>query len=67
MKFVNEPVKSSSTSSPRPVNTTGSGTSAPVTAASADRDYPDHAVVNMTKDQLKALPAFKYNSDTKSR
>ena len=23
--------------------------------------YPDHAVMNATKDQLKAMPAFKYN------
>lgn len=26
-------------------------------------EKPDHARVNMTKDQLKALPAFKYASD----
>jgi len=26
-------------------------------------EKPDHAMVNMTKDQLKALPAFKYSSD----
>ncbi|HRF09370.1 MAG TPA: PRC-barrel domain-containing protein [Xanthobacteraceae bacterium] len=25
-------------------------------------EKPDHAMVNMTKDQLKALPAFKYAS-----
>ena len=24
------------------------------------REYPDHAVLNMTKDQLKAAPEFKY-------
>jgi sporulation protein YlmC with PRC-barrel domain len=29
-------------------------------AASA-RPYPDHAVINMTKDQLKAAPAFKFS------
>ena len=23
--------------------------------------YPDHAVFNATKDQLKAMPLFKYN------
>lgn len=26
-------------------------------------EKPDHAMVNMSKDQLKALPAFKYSSD----
>jgi sporulation protein YlmC with PRC-barrel domain len=25
------------------------------------RSYPDHAVLNMTKDQLKAAPAFKFS------
>jgi sporulation protein YlmC with PRC-barrel domain len=30
--------------------------------SSSDRDsYPDHAVLNMTKDQLKAAPAFTYS------
>ena len=45
--------------------TTGSGATA--TTAPAVRDYPDHAMVSMTKDQLKALPAFKYASDAKNR
>jgi len=27
----------------------------------ANRSAPDHAMVNMTKDQLKAMPEFKYN------
>jgi len=35
-----------------PANTTGT--------VAANRDYPDHAMLNMTKDQLKAAPAFKY-------
>jgi sporulation protein YlmC with PRC-barrel domain len=26
-------------------------------------EKPDHAMVNMTKEQLKAMPAFKYSSD----
>jgi hypothetical protein len=70
LKWMNEPVKTSSTtttsSAPR---TTGSGTAATTTTTArsdANRDYPDHAVLNMTKDQLKALPAFKYASDTSS-
>jgi hypothetical protein len=36
------------------------------TTTTKNREYPDHAVVNMTKDQLKALPAFKYLSDASS-
>jgi len=30
-------------------------------ASDANRTYPDHGVLNMTKDQLKAAPEFKYN------
>ena len=26
-----------------------------------DRNYPDHAVLNATKDQLKAMPNFEYS------
>jgi sporulation protein YlmC with PRC-barrel domain len=34
------------------------------TAVSSEQgERPDHAVVNMTKEQLKALPAFKYAGD----
>ena len=29
--------------------------------AANEKWYPDHAVMNATKDQLKALPAFKYS------
>ena len=48
----------------------GSTSNVPITtgaATSADRNsegprsYPDHAVLNMTKDQLKAAPAFKFS------
>lgn len=30
--------------------------------AARDRGYPDHAVLNMTKDQLKAAPEFKWSA-----
>ena len=63
VKFVNEPVKSSSTTTTPAARTTGTGT-ATTTTTTARKDSPDHAMVNMTKDQLKALPAFKYASDT---
>ena len=69
MKWVDAPVKERTATT----RTTGSGTStAPAqtqttttTTAANDRDahryYPDHAVVNMTKDQLKALPEVRYS------
>jgi sporulation protein YlmC with PRC-barrel domain len=66
---------STTPANPVPANTTGTGaaTSAPAAdrraANTADRParaanekwYPDHAVMNATKDQLKAMPAFKYS------
>lgn len=45
--------------------TTGAASPAPANRqANRDDDkwYPDHAVVNATKDQLKALPEFKYSN-----
>lgn len=69
VKFMTEPVKTSSTVTTNTgARTTGSGTATTTTTtrSSEPKDYPDHAVVNMTKDQLKALPAFKYASDTSS-
>jgi hypothetical protein len=35
--------------------------------AADPRDIPDHAVVNMTKAQLKALPEFKVASGMSSK
>jgi sporulation protein YlmC with PRC-barrel domain len=79
VKWVNEPVRSASTST-APANapatnvdsnartasdgtvrsTTGTAP-APSAARSASRNwYPDHAMYSATKDQLKALPEFKY-------
>jgi sporulation protein YlmC with PRC-barrel domain len=31
-------------------------------AEARDRGYPDHAILNMTKDQLKAAPEFKWTA-----
>jgi sporulation protein YlmC with PRC-barrel domain len=61
VKFVMEPIKPGSESAAaKSRTTTGSGV---VTRTEAGaRDTPDHAVVNMTKDQLKALPEFKVAS-----
>jgi sporulation protein YlmC with PRC-barrel domain len=72
-KWVNEPVRSTSASTAPATNvdsnarTASDGTvrtttgTAPSAARSANEKwYPDHAVYNATKDQLKAMPQFKY-------
>jgi hypothetical protein len=59
LKWSTEPVKtstSSSTNTMRPA-TTGTGAS----SSSAPKTYPDHAIFNANKDQLKAMPQFDYN------
>jgi sporulation protein YlmC with PRC-barrel domain len=67
LKFVNEPVRTSSTP-PSPGGTTGSATPpanrpAATTASSTTKKwYPDHAVLSgATKDSLKGMPEFKYD------
>ncbi|WP_322517790.1 PRC-barrel domain-containing protein [Rhodopseudomonas palustris] len=42
-----------------PATTTGSATT--MTNSTAERWYPDHAVLNTTTDELKAMPEFNYN------
>lgn len=70
LKWVNEPIRTASSDrapaspgmSPSTTTTTTTG-AASGSAAPAPRDnwYPDHAVMSGTKDQLKAMPAFKYS------
>src|SRR6202795_4786219 len=70
VKFVNEPVAytaaagspnaAGSPASTTTTTTTGAATTAPANAAKANPWYPDHAVFNATKDELKAMPEFKY-------
>jgi len=76
VKFVTEPVVTASAAPPaggssgmtgsRPATsptggmTTGAAPAAPV--AKANPWYPDHAVYNATKDELKAMPEFKYST-----
>jgi sporulation protein YlmC with PRC-barrel domain len=58
LKFVDEPVRTSSTTST--TSTTGSGTA--TTKSNDKKWYPDHAVLSgATKDQLKSMPQFKYD------
>lgn len=75
LQWVNTPVSSNtamnsqttpagsgtSTASPAAGTTTGAASSSSSTANNADRWYPDHAVLNATKDQLKSMPEFKYS------
>src|ERR1044072_4312342 len=71
IKFVNEPRRTQTSANNPPANPpatnppTGARTSdAPRTAprAATEQWYPDHAMLNATKDQLKALPQFKYSN-----
>jgi ribosomal 30S subunit maturation factor RimM len=53
IKWVDEPARSASSDTK---TTTGSAT----TTSSTRKWYPDHALYDATKDQLKAMPEFKY-------
>ena len=52
----------SSTTTPPSSTTTGAANSPPVAASKPNPWYPDHAVFSATKDQLKAMPEFKYST-----
>jgi sporulation protein YlmC with PRC-barrel domain len=74
LKFVNEPVVTNSAAnstsggasgmtpkaSPTGGMTTGAAPAAP--AVKANPWYPDHAMLSATKDELKAMPEFKYST-----
>ena len=73
IKFVNEPVAytgvagGANPTGSRPASTTTTGAArtntapAATTAAKPNPWYPDHAVFSATKEQLKAMPEFKYS------
>ncbi|MCK1682567.1 PRC-barrel domain-containing protein [Bradyrhizobium sp. 147] len=71
LKFVNEAVAYSGTGATNPpgrpaaTTTTGAATgtdkTATTTTSSASKWYPDHAVFNASKDELKNMPEFKYS------
>src|SRR3954452_22236964 len=44
----------------------GTTTSTRADTSTAVRGYPDHAVVNMTKDQLNAAPSFAYSGSRRT-
>jgi sporulation protein YlmC with PRC-barrel domain len=73
VKFVTEPVAYSSASggadpltrkaSPSTTTTGAATNAAPAAASKPNPWYPDHAVFNATKDELKAMPEFKYSTN----
>jgi sporulation protein YlmC with PRC-barrel domain len=65
LKFVEEPMKTATTTTTLPSATTGaaSNTSMAKTATTTVATYdwvPDHAIMSGTREQLKALPQFNY-------
>jgi sporulation protein YlmC with PRC-barrel domain len=66
IKFVDEPVATATNATapagarPASSTTTGAAT-APASPTKSNPWYPDHAVFNATKDELKAMPEFKYS------
>jgi len=72
LKFVDDPVaytgaaNAPATGGARPsttgTTTTGAAT-APAPAVKKNPWYPDHAMLSATKDQLKAMPEFKYSTE----
>jgi sporulation protein YlmC with PRC-barrel domain len=69
VKFVDQPVAytgggSASNTSPASSTTTGAANTntAPASTSKSNAWYPDHAVFNATKDELKAMPEFKYST-----
>ena len=72
LKWVNEPVRTSATVPAKDSATTVGATNRGTTTGAVNQEtrparaadekwYPDHAVYDATKDQLKAMPEFKYN------
>jgi sporulation protein YlmC with PRC-barrel domain len=65
IKFVNEPRRTQTSANNPPANRpagTRTDTAASTPRAATEQWYPDHAMLNATKDQLKAMPQFKYSS-----
>jgi sporulation protein YlmC with PRC-barrel domain len=70
VKFVNEPIvytgaansPANSPARPGSTTTTGAATNNAPPVAKPNPWYPDHALFNATKDELKAMPEFKYST-----
>lgn len=56
-----QPPAGAGTPAATPSRTVGaSGTSSTTTSSSAKNWYPDHAILSLSKDQVKSMPEFKY-------
>jgi sporulation protein YlmC with PRC-barrel domain len=68
IKFVNEPVAytgvagAPNAANSRPASSTTTGAATTNAASAPNPWYPDHAVFNATKDELKAMTEFKYSN-----
>src|SRR3954469_10988023 len=75
VKFVDDPISYTGASGtgasgapatggarPSSTTTTGAATTAPA-VVKKNPWYPDHAMLSATKDQLKAMPEFKYSTE----
>jgi sporulation protein YlmC with PRC-barrel domain len=70
VRFSDQPVVSTGASASNTGSTGASGGTAttttgaaPAAAPKANPWYPDHAVFNASKDELKAMPEFKYSTE----
>ena len=71
VKFVTEPIAytgaagapNAGAAKTTSTTTTGAANPPPARTAKANPWYPDHAVFSATKDQLKAMPEFKYSTE----
>jgi hypothetical protein len=73
VKFVDEPIVYAATDPnaagtkmappANPTTTTGAATGSTAATAKPNPWYPDHAMFNATKDELKAMPEFKYSTE----
>jgi sporulation protein YlmC with PRC-barrel domain len=70
IKFVNEPIAytgvaggpNGASRPPMPSTTTTGSAGVGMAATKSDPWYPDHAVFSATKDELKAMPEFRYST-----
>jgi sporulation protein YlmC with PRC-barrel domain len=60
LNFVKEPLPTTTGAAPGSATRDGPPSARPARSES-ERWYPDHAVMNATKDQLKAMPQFTYS------
>jgi len=67
IKFSDKSVSSATSSNTnppganRPASTTTTGSASTSSSSKSSKWYPDHAVFNASKDELKGMPEFKYS------